>query len=448
MSRVWVPVVLPQVPDEYWDRERCMAKRERQRLMGEIEEIRKGRTLVCFLNFDRDSYPPLRDVCDTSFGLDAKEALFRVLKETVAQPSRLDLLLYTRGGDINAVWPMVSLLREFDKDFEVLVPFRCHSAGTLLCLGAKKIVMSPLAELGPIDPSVTNEYNPRMGPRGELTPIGVEDVRAYKEFLTDQMKLSQEQSGCQSLEKSLPVFLERFVSQVHPLALGNVHRSQLQIRSLGLKLLSFHPPKKKAEEVVQELVTGFYSHQHGINREEAARIIGDEKIEAASDELSTAMDRLLREYENNFELRKPFLVDRFLDSGHDPLFWDSVTHLKQGQPRAEVERYALEVAKRESHKMTKPNVLRKVEEADQFVRTGTGEREARIIGGAIESRKWSYLFETKISMSRYSIIPPHIQVALTPGGAVPLVPGLPKDYSMTLHSMAWIRNRGPKGVSL
>ena len=56
------------------------------------------------------------------------------------------------------MWPIVSLIREFDKDFEVLVPYRCHSSGTLTALGAKRIVMDQLSELSPIDPSTGNQF--------------------------------------------------------------------------------------------------------------------------------------------------------------------------------------------------------------------------------------------------------------------------------------------------
>lgn len=423
-----------------------MAKIQRQQMMAKIEELRGGRKLICFFNFYRESFPPLREVCDTSFRVDAKEALFRVLKESTKKGEKIDLCLYTRGGSIDAVWPTVSLLRQFDPDFEVLVPFRCHSAGTLLCLGAKKVLMTPLAELGPIDPSVGNEFNPIVG--NEFAPICVEDVRAYRDFLAQQIKFGKEETGCQNLEQAFPVFLGKLVEQVHPLALGNVHRSQLQILSLAQKLLTFHPIEKAADAIASKLVKDFYSHAHGINIEEAQMIIGSQKVEAASDELSAALDELLREYESNFELRKPFFVDRFLDTGYDPLFWRCVEEFLNGKKKAEVEAFAARDGKLSEPRLSKANLLRKVEEAEQFVRTGTGEREARLIGGAIESRKWSYLFETKISMGRYSEIPPHINVQLTPGGGLPLVPGLPTGYALTLHSMAWVRNKGPKGVSL
>jgi ClpP class serine protease len=45
------------------------------------------------------------------------------------------------------VWPLVTLLRQYCKRLAVLVPFRAHSAGTLISLGADEIVMLPGSEL-------------------------------------------------------------------------------------------------------------------------------------------------------------------------------------------------------------------------------------------------------------------------------------------------------------
>jgi hypothetical protein len=43
--------------------------------------------------------------------------------------------------------------------------------------GADEIVMHPFAELGPIDPTVSNEFNPTES--GRRLGISVEDVKAY-----------------------------------------------------------------------------------------------------------------------------------------------------------------------------------------------------------------------------------------------------------------------------
>ena len=119
-----------------------MAYDDREKIIRQIEKLRGRRVLVSFCNFDRTSVPELPGL-NTHFHANVKECLYRVLKESRCSKG-LDLFLYTRGGDTNSVWPIVNLLREFDKDFQVLVPFRAHSAGTMLALAAKKAVMARL----------------------------------------------------------------------------------------------------------------------------------------------------------------------------------------------------------------------------------------------------------------------------------------------------------------
>src|SRR5579872_6017388 len=218
-----------------------MPLEQRQSTMRQIEELRGGRILICIFNFDRDSVPPIPGV-QINFASDTKEALFRVLKETLQPNQKIDLCLYTRGGDTNAVWPIASMLREFDPDFNVLVPFRCHSAGTLLALGSRHIVMTSLGELSPIDPSTGNQFNPSVEQKNRLA-ISVEDVQQYKNFILNQLNLwqgesaNEDQAPGQPIDAALSPFLTRLANLVHPLALGNVHRVHLQIKQLARNLL-------------------------------------------------------------------------------------------------------------------------------------------------------------------------------------------------------------------
>ena len=176
-----------------------MAHDERKALMTKVESLREGRALVCYFNFDRESDPRLPGVT-TQFSADSKEALFRVLKESKASEQKIDLCLYTRGGDLNAVWPLVNLLREFDFDFDVLAPFRCHSSGTLVALGARRILMAPLSELSPIDPSTGNQFNPSdPAYKSSRLPISVEDVQAYSRFVADQHKVGEQKPSSEPL---------------------------------------------------------------------------------------------------------------------------------------------------------------------------------------------------------------------------------------------------------
>src|SRR5271165_70732 len=231
-----------------------MAYNDRRPLFEKIETLRGGRTLVCYFTFDRSVNPTTSATLglQTQFHAEVKESLFRVLKESVSGKSGVDLCLYTRGGDTNAVWPIVSLIREFDPDFHLLAPFRCHSSGTLVALGAKEIHLCPISELSPIDPSTGNQFNP-LDPTDKSSsnrlPISVEDVQEYRSFIRESLNPAQSSKAQKSKEQSekaspdFAPFLQKLVTDVHPLALGNVHRVHQQIKKLGSSLLNLHPVK-------------------------------------------------------------------------------------------------------------------------------------------------------------------------------------------------------------
>lgn len=363
----------------------------RKTLIRAVEKHRGGRTLLCFFNFDRQADPPIPGL-STLFHADVKEALFRVLKES-SPKAGVDLCLYTRGGDTNAVWPIVSLVREFDPDFEVIVPFRCHSSGTLAALGAKRIVLVPLSELSPIDPTTGNQFNPRdqTDPHARLG-ISVEDVRAYGEFVLDQFGLrTQGGKTSEGVAEHLGPFLQRLATEVHPLALGNVYRVLQQIKQLARSLLELHVVKKEnKDQIVSALTTQFYSHLHMINCHEAQKILGS-RVQSASDQLAADLDRLLRAYEDKFDLRRTFYLASFLGD-------------KQ-------------------------------------------EIDVRFIGGLVESAAWSYLFETRATIRQVARPPQNVQIQIPFGQPMPLIPGLPRETQVEIKAQGWVHNIEPLGVT-
>ena len=364
-----------------------MGLAERTEVFRKVEELRPGRTLVSFFNFDRLSTPPIPGLL-LQFHAEAKEALYRVLKDSAAIRGgnlKIDLYLYTRGGDTNSVWPISSVLREFDPDFEVLVPFRCHSSGTLLALGAKRIVLGPLSELSPIDPSTGNQFNPLdpVAPGSRLA-IAVEDVNSYRSFIAKAMGLGEAPESDAERELLTP-FMEKLVTAVHPLALGNVERAMRQIELLGRSLLELHQVEgENADQIVKGLTTALWSHVHMINRHEAKAILG-QRVIFAEEPLATAMDELLRLYEDGFRLR-------------DPLFLSD--HLKDEAMRRD-----------------------------------------RFVGGVLESADKSYVFRTWLVARQQSSLPPNVQVQLPVGQPMPLVPGLAREYSLDVQEQGWVRNK-------
>jgi hypothetical protein len=237
-----------------------------------IEELESSR-LISYILADRIQGP------QASIATDALGLFYRHL-ETIGETQKIALFLYSTGGDTMVPWRLVNIIREYCHEFVVLVPYKAHSAATLICLGADEIVMTKMAELSPIDPSVANAFNPNIplpqgAPPQALTqkiPISVEDVAAY-------LRLATERAGLDTVEAKLGAF-QQLTNVVHPLALGNVERSHTLIRSLAKKLLGLHTDisseegKNRVNGIVDVLTEKLYSHQHLIPRKEAKDIIG------------------------------------------------------------------------------------------------------------------------------------------------------------------------------
>jgi len=211
---------------------------------------------------------------------------------------QLNLVLYTRGGDATAAWPIMSFLREHCKVLRVLVPFYAHSAGTLLALGADEIVMTRYATLSPIDPTVANQFNPQDPTNlANRLPIAVEDVMAF-------LELAKHEGAEPGLRDDA---FRKLADSVHPLALGNVQRSINQIRQLAKKMLALHAKPKQAEktdDLVNALTTQLYSHQHLVNRREAAEV--GLHVTNASDKTEALLLQYYDQLSEDLKLREKF----------------------------------------------------------------------------------------------------------------------------------------------
>ncbi|GMV53711.1 MAG: hypothetical protein OKBPIBMD_01926 [Chlorobi bacterium] len=91
----------------------------------------------------------------------------------------LDLILHTPGGSIGATEAIVHYLRQmFGCNIRVIVPQIAMSAGTMIALASKEIILGKQSSLGPIDP----QFN------------GIPANLIIKEFTQAQQELSQDPS--------------------------------------------------------------------------------------------------------------------------------------------------------------------------------------------------------------------------------------------------------------
>lgn len=92
----------------------------------------------------------------------------------------LTLILHTPGGVTNATESIVEYLHDKFKDIEVIVPAFAMSAGTMISLGANRVVMGRQSQLGPIDPQM-----PLSGGMVSARAIVDQFEEAKREITTD-----------------------------------------------------------------------------------------------------------------------------------------------------------------------------------------------------------------------------------------------------------------------
>ncbi|MGD0294127.1 MAG: hypothetical protein ABSB30_09750 [Terracidiphilus sp.] len=270
---------------------RAASRQRRLQFIGTIERARQSKVLT----YVTASRPPF----GAQIGMDAIR-IFRDQLGTLGKVKQLDLLLITRGGDTLVPLRLMSLLREFASRVSVLVPYMAHSSGTLIALGADEIVMGAMGELGPVDPSVANQFNPILeaddqpGPANSVKPrpripISVEDVISYITFAKEDAGLDTE--GMAQAHTAL-------TANVHPLAIGNILRTHKLIRHLAKKLLAMHMgdgEQEKIGSIVKSLTENLYAHNYVITRTEAPQL--GLKFASPTADVEDAMWQLYLEYE-------------------------------------------------------------------------------------------------------------------------------------------------------
>ncbi|MDP3997914.1 MAG: hypothetical protein U1C49_00120 [Candidatus Andersenbacteria bacterium] len=279
---------------------------DRKELLKKIGQER-GSSVLAYFTSDRPG--PI----GAKIGMDIIP-IFSGQLRAMGKQEKIDLVLYSTGGDTMVPWRLVSMIREYCDKLAVLVPYKAHSAATMIALGADEIVMSDLSELSPIDPSTANVFNPPQpgSPQGRI-PISVEDVVAYFDLAKNKFGISSDAS----LEQIFSQF-GKANPQIHPLALGNVNRIHNLIRLLARQLLLSHKePMAEAEvdKVVGYFTEKLYSHQYFIGRKEARESLGLNSVMYAKSGLADVMTEIYESFKEEMKIGEQWNQEMELGAG-------------------------------------------------------------------------------------------------------------------------------------
>jgi len=262
-----------------------------QNLIKKIEKERNSK-VITYVTGDRQ--PFVTKVADDIIPIFAKHL------EKIGKQNKISLFLYTRGGDMITPIRLIKLIRSYADEVEMLIPYRAHSAGTLISIGADKIVMGRLGELSPVDPSTGHPFNPENPlNKSQKMEISVEDLNSY--FL-----LAKEKAGVKD-DQMVNVF-EDLTAKIHPLSLGNAYRATRMAKQIVGKLLLMHFDKDRDKETIEKItneITGdICIHGYPITRDEAESL--GLKMTEPEQDLEKSMWELYEKYAEKMELKKKF----------------------------------------------------------------------------------------------------------------------------------------------
>lgn len=276
---------------------------QRRKMYKDWENVRDTRVIL-YVTGDRPNL-------ETQIHSEVLDHLIKHL-DAIGDVKKITLFLYTRGGDTLSAWSIANLIRQFCEKFEVIVPSKAHSAGTLICLGADSIMMTKQATLGPIDPSVNGPLNPQIpsAPANVRAPVSVEAINGFIGF-------AREEVGLREGPELRDIFL-KLCDQVHPLVLGDVYRSRSQIRMLAKRLLCNQiQDSAKIERILEFLCSESGSHDYSIYRKEAREDLGL-SIDKPDDKLYNNIKSIYDDFAEELQLGVTYSPDVVL--GANPQF--------------------------------------------------------------------------------------------------------------------------------
>lgn len=220
-----------------------------------LEALRHSRVLV-YAADDRRATPRSMEEEDVPL-------LYEALR-SIGPVERLDLVVHTCGGRVNVSRKISMLLREFAREVHVLVPYKARSAGTLLCLGANSIVMTPLAELSPVDPLIMSASESQ---NAAPNAISSETIRMFRTMAEEWFELREPEHRMQ--------MFRLLAERIFPTTLSTFFRADQQTRRIAAELLRFQLPDLDEQgrvAIAKQLISGYFAHDYCISQAEAERI--------------------------------------------------------------------------------------------------------------------------------------------------------------------------------
>ncbi len=251
----------------------------------ELEKLRKRK---CYLFFGEITRSIVEDVFDD------------LRNKYTDCNGKLDVVVNSGGGDIDAAFNLSMLFRRFgNKELIFIIPRWAKSAATLMVCGGDKLIMTPIAELGPLDPQII-EINPIERRLEQFSPLHIESTL---NLIRDEFKKGNKELANKLIERlQFPLTLGSFLKSIE---IGE----QYLIRLLSSRILKNNI--KQAKEIADRFTKGYADHGFCITVDEAKEM-GLQVEELAGRELDIIWD-IFRLYDKKRKLEKKIRKEEMLE---------------------------------------------------------------------------------------------------------------------------------------
>lgn len=233
-----------------------------------------------------------------------------ILEGKASKREKICIVLVTLGGDPDAAYRIARAANHHYKTVEVLIPDVCKSAGTLLCIGANKLIFGDRGELGPLDIQLSKPDEMFDSMSGldiiqALNALENQVLTSFRNYLLDIRRGSQirTKTAADIAAKLADGFISPIAAKIDPITLGEHQRAMRIAYDYGERLDSM--VQSLQEGALTALVSGYSSHGFVIDRKEAGQLF---KHVEAPDETTTAIYQWARNTVCKLPTNRPPIV--------------------------------------------------------------------------------------------------------------------------------------------
>ena len=208
---------------------------------------------------------------------------------------KLSMILNTTGGTLPAARSIVKLIREFSDKFEIIVPKFAMSAGTLMCLSADRLIMFNDANLGPLDPSIS-DFNYPANPSLSAAYLKAKFIDRNE-----------------NTDKNLTIEdLKRLSYQYDPILIGQAFRAFKQMENFISEALGDKLSLANKKDAIYFLLYKLNNHGYKISKEEA-----QSKLHISVESISYKEEQIIKDILDFSQSKQDPYQFKFLFSKND-----------------------------------------------------------------------------------------------------------------------------------